>query len=1071
MKKKLTNHNACNTSAIIHHTIRSSKNKTNRLRFSGLSLNFAALLLAMFSFFTGGLNAQNIKLFSPDSAPLSGTKNIPGDYATLSLAITDLNTQGVGAGGVTINLLPGNPQTAPSGGYVIGGVGSLILTTTSALNPVILTGNGNTITAPSNQTAGVLTDGIFKLIGADFITVSGFVMTENAANTITNDGTNNMTEWGVALLYAATTNGAQNNVIQNNTITLNRAYQNTYGIYSSSTHSANSPTVNASSLTAAGSNSNLKIYGNTISNVNIGIVNAGPAGATDINILLDIGGTSPAQGNSVTNFGTTGTHSPFTSIPSSVVYGIYVQYTVNINISNNTIISSNGGTTVGASLRGINIDGFFFDTSGTFSTVINKNSISLRSGLGTMSIVGITVTQTSTTPSSSVSITNNDFNTTTHTVAASGVIIFISNFAPTLTRDISGNTFTNISCNTTGSLTFIANLAALASSAVMNINSNSIVTGYSKATGATIFFSTSAASVNGSFLNVNNNDISNITCDAFTGIESKDGSSIVSGPVKSINSNKFENIITAQAPVIISIDKSGANSTVNSNIIKNFSISGSTSPGFSAILLGSLNQPTLTVSQNKIQQVTRNARITGIENRSLNTNISNNTISDITASAVITGISSSGSTVLNIFKNKICGFLGTGTAGGGTGISVTGGAQNNIYNNLIGNLKAPNSNSSLSLNGLFFTGGTTVNLFNNTVHLSASSTGASFGANILLVVSTINFTMRNNIFINLSTPGPTGRNVVYFRDNTSLSNYQSESNNNLFYSGTPSANNLMFFDFTNSDQTMAAYKSRVAPRDSNSITENPSFLSLIDTSANFLHINGAVPTSIESGGKNVTTPVLITDDFDNEIRQGNAGYTGTGTAPDIGADEFNSGSSKNLNLTMLIQGFYNAVANSLIRDTVRVYLRNSSSPYAIVDSAKAYLSSTGAGTFPFQNASNDVNYYLHLKHRNSLETWSKTTQTFTGNSMTYDFTTANTQAFGDNMPGIDASPVKFGIYSGDQNQNGIVDLTDVVNVSNEAAYFTSGYFPTDMNGENTTDLTDIVITSNNAGSFVAKIVP
>jgi hypothetical protein len=68
-------------------------------------------------------------------------------------------------------------------------------------------------------------------------------------------------------------------------------------------------------------------------------------------------------------------------------------------------------------------------------------------------------------------------------------------------------------------------------------------------------------------------------------------------------------------------------------------------------------------------------------------------------------------------------------------------------------------------------------------------------------------------------------------------------------------------------------------------------------------------------------------------------------------------------------------------------------------------------------------------------------------------------------------PVKFGIYSGDQNQNGIVDLTDVVNVSNEAAYFTSGYFPTDMNGENTTDLTDIVITSNNAGSFVAKIVP
>ncbi|MBK8553930.1 MAG: hypothetical protein IPL53_23960 [Ignavibacteria bacterium] len=568
-----------------------------------------------------------------------------------------------------------------------------------------------------------------------------------------------------------------------------------------------------------------------------------------------------------------------------------------------------------------------------------------------------------------------------------------------------------------------------------------------------------------------NNNISNITCDAFTGIECKDGVSIVSGPVKSINTNKFENIITTQSPVIISIDKSGANSTVNSNIIRNISISGSTSPGFSAILLGSLNQPALTVSQNKIQLISRNARITGIENRSLNANISNNTISDITASAVITGISSSGSTILNIFKNKICGFLGTGTGGGGTGISVTGGTQTNIYNNLIGNLKAPNSNSSMSLNGLSVTGGTSVNLFNNTVHLNASSTGASFGANILLVVTSINFTMRNNIFVNLSTPGPTGRNVVYFRSDASLSNYQSESNNNLFFSGTPSANNLMFFDFTNSDQTMAAYKSRVAPGDSNSITENPSFLSLIDSSANFLHINAAVPTSIESGGKNVTSPVVITDDIDNEIRQGNAGYTGTGTSPDIGADEFNSGSSKNLNLTMLIQGFYDSGTNSMVRDTVRIYLRNSSSPYAIVDSAKAYLSSTGAGIFSFQNALNGVNYYLHLKHRNSIETWSKTAQTFTGNSMSYDFTTANTQAFGNNMIQVDTSPVRYGIYSGDVNHDGNIDLTDVTLVFNSASSFFSGYLNTDLTGDNNVDLTDLTMTFNNSAGFVSLVKP
>src|SRR5690349_4493233 len=54
------------------------------------------------------------------NAQLTGTINVPGSYATLAAAITALNTQGVGAGGVTINLLAGNPQTASAGGYVIG---------------------------------------------------------------------------------------------------------------------------------------------------------------------------------------------------------------------------------------------------------------------------------------------------------------------------------------------------------------------------------------------------------------------------------------------------------------------------------------------------------------------------------------------------------------------------------------------------------------------------------------------------------------------------------------------------------------------------------------------------------------------------------------------------------------------------------------------------------------------------------------------------------------------------------------------------------------------------------------
>ena len=43
-------------------------------------------------------------------AQLTGTKNIPGDYSSLAAAITDLNIQGAGTGGVILNLLPGNPE-------------------------------------------------------------------------------------------------------------------------------------------------------------------------------------------------------------------------------------------------------------------------------------------------------------------------------------------------------------------------------------------------------------------------------------------------------------------------------------------------------------------------------------------------------------------------------------------------------------------------------------------------------------------------------------------------------------------------------------------------------------------------------------------------------------------------------------------------------------------------------------------------------------------------------------------------------------------------------------------------
>lgn len=206
------------------------------------------------------LLAAFLLFFSAVQAQLSGTKNIPGDYATLEAAIISLNTQGVAPGGVTLNLLAGNPQEAPAGGYVIGGSGSLLLTTTSGASPVVIQGNGNTITASGAQVPGAINDGIMKLVGADFITIKGLVLQENAANTVnTPEGSNNMTEFGIALFYATATDGCQNNTLQDNTISLNRSYRNTFGVFSTTRSTASDVSTPADITAATGANSFNKI--------------------------------------------------------------------------------------------------------------------------------------------------------------------------------------------------------------------------------------------------------------------------------------------------------------------------------------------------------------------------------------------------------------------------------------------------------------------------------------------------------------------------------------------------------------------------------------------------------------------------------------------------------------------------------------------------------------------------------------------------------------------------------------------------------------------------------------------
>jgi hypothetical protein len=182
----------------------------------------------------------------------------------------------------------------------------------------------------------------------------------------------------------------------------------------------------------------------------------------------------------------------------------------------------------------------------------------------------------------------------------------------------------------------------------------------------------------------------------------------------------------------------------------------------------------------------------------------------------------------------------------------------------------------------------------------------------------------------------------------------------------------------------------------------------------------------------------------------------------------------NLTLKVIPEGYYNNQSKKLnYRDTVKAFLRQNHSPYTIKDSSVSLIDSvTFSGNFVFTNATSG-NYYIQIRHRNSITTWSKNPGEIIEAEIpkTYDFTSGQVQSFGSNSVQVDSSPVRYGIYCGDVNQNGTVDLSDVVLISNDASNFLQGYLDTDITGDRIVDLNDITMTYNNAGTFVNTITP
>lgn len=168
-------------------------------------------------------------------------------------------------------------------------------------------------------------------------------------------------------------------------------------------------------------------------------------------------------------------------------------------------------------------------------------------------------------------------------------------------------------------------------------------------------------------------------------------------------------------------------------------------------------------------------------------------------------------------------------------------------------------------------------------------------------------------------------------------------------------------------------------------------------------------------------------------------------------------------ISLLLQAIYPR------RDTVTVFLRDSESPFEVLESRTMFTDTSGKVKGIFTIPSDIYRYYLQIEHRNSIETWSRINgEIFDSYRLDYDFTSDITMAYGNNM--IMKNGRSY-IYCGDVNRDGIADGDDLIRIFNEANLFSTGYLQEDIDNNNSVDLDDVVYLLNNSTNFISKITP
>ena len=178
--------------------------------------------------------------------------------------------------------------------------------------------------------------------------------------------------------------------------------------------------------------------------------------------------------------------------------------------------------------------------------------------------------------------------------------------------------------------------------------------------------------------------------------------------------------------------------------------------------------------------------------------------------------------------------------------------------------------------------------------------------------------------------------------------------------------------------------------------------------------------------------------------------------------------SGQVNVKIIPQGFYNVADFLNTADTISVYLAQAASPYNILDSSIVLLDSLTFTASAKFNSAVTGSYYLVVKHRNSVETWSASAISFVkGSTIAYDFTDSQNKAYGNNLVQVSVSPVRWAIYGGDVNQDGYMDPLDMSLIDQDSFNYVTGIaLATDINGDHYIDPLDMSIADQNSFNYV-----